>query len=55
MVWSQKNTKYKAKDSCSFYKRVGEISSSWRIWGLMGKMESEPDLEEKKCDKFKEN
>lgn len=36
----------KAKDQCHHYRRVGEISLSWRIWGLVEKMVSESDLEE---------
>ena len=36
---------YKAKDQCSRYKKVEEISSSWRIWGLLEKMVFESDLE----------
>lgn len=44
----------KAKVWYKCYKRVGEISSSWRIWGLMEKMISELD-EGQNYDKFKEN
>lgn len=46
---------YKPKNHCNRCKRVEEISSSWRTWGLMEKMVSESDLEGYNCDKFKEN
>lgn len=36
---------YKAKDQCNRCKRVEEISSSWRIGGLMEKMVAESYLE----------